>query len=159
MTNEQDENENDDEKMVDRTFSETNNGARSWSLGGSRRTVAKSRWREPWPHVRRSTDAERDAEKSPANVAVVACMTSILMKHDGFKETETLSVCPSCVEQLEDSGENCAMGAAGSLEALFWRPDVFCHETPTGTMLQQFLVVKNTRRLPQTRCGKIGRTS
>ena len=38
------------------------------------------------------------------------------MSHDECEETNALSVCPSCVEQLEDSGENRVTEAAGNLE-------------------------------------------
>ena len=40
------------------------------------------------------------------------------MNHDEMKETDTLSVCPSCVEQLENYGDTCAVEAAGNLEVL-----------------------------------------
>ena len=43
-------------------------------------------------------------------------MTSMQMNHDEFKETGTLSVCPSFLEQLENSGDKYVVEAAGNLE-------------------------------------------
>ena len=43
-------------------------------------------------------------------------MTFLLMNHDDFEETDTLPVCPSCVEQLENGGIGAVV--AGNLEVL-----------------------------------------
>ena len=99
MINEQNENENDIEKMVGRIVSETNNDARSRSLGGSRRTVAKSRWRNQGGsnsnhtsqtinglEVERRPSRRRDESRKCSN----CCMHDLLTKYDEFKEIDVV---------------------------------------------------------------------
>ena len=75
-------------------------------------------------------------------------MTSMQMNHDEFKETGTLSVCPSFLEQLENSGDKYVVEAAGNLEVFLGGQMFFCDETPTNTKHACYnmkLVVKSTR--------------
>ena len=70
----------------------------------------------------------------------------MLTIHEASQETDTLSVCPSCVEQLENYGDICAVEAAGNLEVL--RGGHMCLVTrlqPTRALLQQEIGRKNAR--------------
>ena len=66
----------------------------------------------------------------------------MMMNHNELEETDTLSVYPSCVGQLEGSVENVAMDAAGNVEVLPGGAEVFGNETPTRPCCNKKLVVR-----------------
>ena len=142
-TNQQDENEEEMEKMVDRILAETNSDARLRSPVQNRREWRRNQGganRDHMTHAIRHLHIQVTVRRHRVKFCQCSncCTTPMVMNHDWFKETDTVPVCTWCVQQLENSGGHCAREAASNLEVQ--RGGRMCFLTrlqPTRAMVQQ----------------------